>query len=216
MNLLLLNQSARLQASRINSMTPDRLWATTPKPVKSPIWKLLYDFEIYPRLLHHLRSTSTRLHQTVNVFPRCSKQVELSSIEASENWRKLCIIQVVYWVTWARLGPPSRRWQLNTSSKSAHSMNRVVQRAFPLPWTGCSHGRRGRVLVRWSRWVVRVFIGFSMKRALQCRCSIVWRYRIRSLQLPTRSLHSTADIVIIRIWSLTKQKMGCILEKISK
>ena len=37
-------------------------------------------------------------------------------------------------------------------------------------------------------WAARVFIGFPVTRVLQCRCSIVWQYRIRTLQLPTRSL----------------------------
>ena len=133
MNLLLLNRSSRLRASRINPMTSDCLWVIVLEPTKYPIWKLLHNIEIYPRLLHHLRITSTRLHQLVNAFLRCSKLVDLRSIKAFDNWRKLCIIQVVYWVTWAQLRPPSCLWRLNTSLTSVRSLNWVVQIAFPLP-----------------------------------------------------------------------------------
>ena len=133
MNLLLLNRSYHLRASWINPMTSDCPWAIVLEPTKSLIWKLLHDIEIYPRLLHHLRSTSTKLHQLVNAFPRCSKLVELRSIRAFDNWRKLCIIQVAYWVTWAQLGPPSHLWWLNTNLTPVRSLNWAVQIAFPLP-----------------------------------------------------------------------------------
>lgn len=49
---------------------------------------------------------------------------------------------------------------------------------------------------------------FFSEHVLQCKCSSVWRYRIRHLQLPTRSLQSTVDDVITKIWTFTKQDIG--------
>ena len=49
---------------------------------------------------------------------------------------------------------------------------------------------------------------FFSEHVLQCKCSSVWRYRIRHLQLPTRSLQSTVDDVITKIWTFTEQDIG--------
>ena len=49
---------------------------------------------------------------------------------------------------------------------------------------------------------------FFSEHVLQCKCSSLWRYRIRHLQLLIRSLQSTVDDVITKIWTFTEQDIG--------
>ena len=78
------------------------------------------------------------------------------------------------------------------------------------------HGKRKGILVRRSWKVVGVFSGFTVKRGLQYRCSNVWRYKIRHLQLLTQSLQSMVGDAITKIYTFTKQDIRLHLEGISK